>query len=59
LLAKINKRPYPHRDVILYWYGLNGYQKLPDRKIALRLGLSRYRVQKIHDEAVEMLKSDM
>ena len=44
------------RAVIIYRYGLNGGEPLPQREIARHLGISRSYVSRIEKKALEKLK---
>jgi len=53
---KIALLPEPNKTIIKYHVGLDGYPQLSLRDIAVKLGLNKYRVQKVIDETKEMLQ---
>lgn len=52
---KINTMQEPHKSVLEYHLGINGKPKLSLRDIAVKMGMNKYRIQVIIDEAKEML----
>lgn len=56
-LEKAKRLPEPQRTIFYHTYGLEGYQQLSLRQLALKLGLKKYRVQKYLQEALNTIKN--
>lgn len=55
LNERINKMQEPHKSVLEYHLGINGKPQLSLRDISVKMGMNKYRVQVVLNEAKEML----
>lgn len=53
---KITKLSEPHKTVIKYHLGIDGFPQLSLRDISVKTGLNKYRIQKVIEETREILQ---
>lgn len=56
LMLKVNTLPEPHKTILEHVHQLNNKPKLSYRDLAIKLGISKYRVEQYIKDAEEMLK---